>query len=411
MHYGYLVIGGGIAGVTAAETIRSRDRERTIGILSSEPHLLYSRVLLPLFLKGRIKREQLFLRTVDDFEKNDIDLFLEKEIVSLDPSRREIRVKTGETYSFDKLLISSGGTPRPLGILGETKRGIFRLQSIDDADNIAERIPAVKKAAVIGGGFISLEFLEILSVHNISTTLLCRGERFFENALDEAGGELMARNFERHGINLVFKDEVEAFGGKDAVSAFRTKLGNVFEADFIGVGVGLKLNDDFLLGTGVSVSPGRGARTNEFLETPVHGIFAAGDVAEYFDTASGEYHTHGNWTNAFLQGKVAGENMVGRERVLFKNISSYSLTNLGFHITFLGEINEGVGVTTVSRADLFKNKYERFFLKEDRLVGAVLINMFQDKPILTGLIERKVLVGDVLDKLSDMAFDVKSLPR
>ena len=409
MHYNYLILGGGIAGITGAETIRANDPAGTIGVISYEKHLLYSRVLLPNFVKGKVRREQVFLRTLTDFDKNNIDLVFGKEAVFLDPAKKEVQLKSGEIYSFDKLLIASGGTPKPMGVPGEGLAGVFRLQTMDDAERLLENLKSTKSAVVIGGGFIALEFLDILHVHKVPTTLLCRDTHFFDGSLDEAGGELMTRNFLKAGITPIFGDEVDAFGGDGELAGLRTAKGQVVKADLAGLGVGLRRNDDFLLGTGVSDGPGQGAKTNEFLETAVPGVFAAGDIAKYLDALSGEYHQHGNWTNAFLQGRVAGQNMASSSPVPFVGVPFYSITNLGFHITFLGETDEEEDVTTVSRVDPRGNRYERFFLKNDNLFGAVLVNMFSDKPALTELIEKKVPIGKRRGDLIDMAFDIKAL--
>ncbi len=409
MHYNYLIIGGGIAGITAAETVRAHDHTGTIGIISHENHLLYSRVILPHFVKGKVRREQVFLRTLDDFEKTNIDLILGKEAVFLNTSKKEVQLKSGEVYSFDKLLIASGGAPKPMGIPGEAVPGIFRLHTIDDADRLIAALLLAKNAIVIGGGFIALEFLDIMHVHKLTITLLCRDKSFFEGALDDAGGELMTKNFLRAGITPIFGDEVDAFGGDGSLSGLRTRSGQLLKADIVGIGIGLKRNDDFLLGTGVGEGPGQGAKTNEFLETAVTDIFAAGDIAKYFDVFSGEHHQHGNWTNAFLQGRVAGQNMASADKIPFVGVPFYSITNLGLHITFLGDVGEKEGVTAISRVEPNTNRYERFFLKDDILVGAVLINMFHDKPVLTELIEKKIPIGKKRADLADMAFDVKTL--
>ncbi|MDO8561120.1 MAG: FAD-dependent oxidoreductase [bacterium] len=421
MHYNYLIIGGGIAGVTAAETIRGLNKDATIAIMSQEPHLLYSRVLLPNYVKKKIRKDQVFLRTIDDFEKKDIVLLLEKEAVFLDVAKREVKAKSGEICSFDKLLIASGGAPMPVNIPGEKLAGVFRLQTLDDADSLLEALPEAKKAIVIGGGFIGLEFLEIAHVYKIPTVLLSRGPKFFENVLDSTGGELMRKNFERFGINAIFEDEVVEFGGKERVSGVRTKKGIVVDGDIVGVGIGLKMNDNFSLGIGLGSPPQagvapihtdmpeRGIRVNEFLETANPGIFAAGDVAEYFNVSSGRFGRHGNWTNAFLQGRTAGQNMAGKERLVFKNVPFYSTTNLGLHITFLGDTEEGEGAETVSRNALPGNMYERFFLREGKLAGAVIINMFHDKPALAELIEKGVLINNARENLTDMSFEIKTL--
>ncbi len=223
MHYNYLIIGGGIAGVTAAETVRAGEPDATIAIISQEPHILYSRVLLPNYIKGKIRRDQVFLRSVDDFEKRNINLLLGKEAIFLNTEKKEVKTKSGELYSFDKLLIASGGSPRAMSIPGENLEGVFRLNAIDDADGLVKFLPEAQKAIVIGGGFISLEFLEIMHVYKVPTTLVLRDSRFFNGVLDQNGGELMNKNFERFGIDLIFEDEALEFGGKERVSGLRTK--------------------------------------------------------------------------------------------------------------------------------------------------------------------------------------------
>lgn len=408
-YYNYLIVGGGIAGVTAAETVRAGEPDATIAILSKETNILYSRVLLPNYIKGKVRRDQVFLRSIDDFEKRNIDLLLGKEAIFLDTEKKEVKAKSGELYSFDKLLIASGGSPRAMSIPGENLAGVFRLQTIDDADGLVKFLPEAQKAVVIGGGFISLEFLEIMRVYNIPTTLVARGSRFFSGVLDQNGGELMNKNFERSGVDIIFEDDALEFGGNERVSGLRTQKGLVLDGDIVGVGIGLKMNDDFALGTSVGVTPGRGMRTNEFLETATPGIFAAGDIAEYFDVILGGYHKHGNWTNAFLQGRVAGQNMLGIEPAVFKSIPFYSIANLGLHITFLGEPEEAENTETVSRVDLAAQRYERFFLRDEKLVGAVLINMFHDKPALAELIENKIPIAHARIDLADISFDVKTL--
>src|SRR3989344_3399890 len=231
MHYKYLIIGGGIAGVTAAETIRKDDPDSTVAIISRESQLLYSRVLLPNYVKGKIRRDQVFLRSVDDFEKKNINLLLGKEAIFLNIEKKEVKAKSGEIYSFDKLLIASGGSPRALNIPGENLAGVFRLQTIDDADGLVEFLPEARHVIVAGGGFIGLEFLEIAQIHKIPVTLIARGAYFFKDVLDQSGGELMNKNFERFGINFIFEDEALEFGGKERVSGLRTQKGLILEGD------------------------------------------------------------------------------------------------------------------------------------------------------------------------------------
>ena len=150
----------------------------------------------------------------------------------------------------------------------------------------------------------------------------------------------------------------------------------------------------------------KAVRTDEFLETNVPGVFAAGDIAEYFDARAGRHTVVGNWTNATLQGKQAGLNMAGVKNA-FSAVPSYSIVNLGLNITALGECDGAL--ESVSRIDLTTSQYERFFMRDGALVGAFLINRFRDKPILAELIGRQAVTAPYTDRLSDMSFDIRGI--
>lgn len=408
--YDYLIIGGGISGITAAETIREHDFSGTIAVLSEEPHILYSRVLLPSYLKGRMPREKLFLRHHNDFVKKRIDLLLGVKAMYVDVKFRRVSLPSHEFMGFKKLLIASGGRTKTWSI-SENKPYIYRLQTLDDADKLFSEMSLIKQPIVIGSSFISLEFLEIFALNNIKPMLLCRDDYFFKNFLDPRGGELLKENFEKYGIKTQFNDAVLELNevkaeGDETILRIITKAYRRLEGDALALGIGLERNIDFLRGAGILLGE-KGIRTNEYLETNVEGIFAAGDVAEFYDVIYGKHRLIGSWTNAFLQGKTAGLNMIGKREV-FRNVSSYSITNLGFQITILGECSADSDEEV--RIDLRKHQYERFCIKNGVLVGAMLINRFQDKPHLAKLIESKTNIENYREALRDFAFEIQTIP-
>ncbi|OGZ99326.1 MAG: hypothetical protein A3G49_04145 [Candidatus Sungbacteria bacterium RIFCSPLOWO2_12_FULL_41_11] len=411
MEYKYVIIGGGIAGITAAETIRELDSSGTIAVFTKEAHLLYSRVLLPSFLKGVIRKDQLFLRTFGDFEKSQITIFLKRNVIDIDIKQKKITFQDNEslfhkknTVFYEKLLIASGGEVEEWPVAGNDKKGIFCLQTIGDAEAIAKYLPQAKKAIVAGGSFIALEFLEIFSLRRIPISLICKSAGFFSNSFDSIGGEIMDSNFRRHGIEPRYKEEVREVLGGNWVSGTRTNRPAEYQGNIIGVGIGLNKNLDFFKERGFLTGE-EGIRTNEYLETENKGVFAAGDIAEFYDVIFEKHRAVGNWTNAFLQGEIAGFNMAGRKTV-FRNVPSYSITNLGFQITALGEIEAGEGVETISRANPPFHKYERFFIKDGVMKGAFMINMFFDKPIISRWIENKVSVEKIKGNFADISFNL-----
>ena len=404
-HYDYLIIGSGIAGVTAAETIREKNSSASIGIVSNEPHLLYSRVLIPSFLKHKISREQLFLRRAEDFTVKSIDLHLGQTVASIDPKFRAVKLESGLTFRFRKLLISSGGRVKSWG-KKEDEDVIYRLQTIDDADRLNSALGRLRQPLVIGSSFIALEFLEIFFLNNIAASLLSRDTYFFSKIFDSQGGELMQNNFQRHGIRTIFGDSAQEVRHTEKELSVTTERKEEIKCDALSIGIGLDRNIEFLEGSGIELGE-KGVRTDEFLQTNFKDIYAAGDAAEYFDTITGRLGITANWTSAFLQGKCAGLNMVSTPEP-FKNVPAYSITNLGFQITAIGECNREL--ETMVRLDKPNDQYEQLFIREGTVAGAALINRFQDRPHLAKLIETKTPIGPYLDKLQSFEFDIRSIP-
>lgn len=403
--YHYLIIGGGIAGVTAAETIRERDPDATICVISHEAYPLYSRVLLPAYLKRRIPREKLFLRTTDDFIESRIELRLQETVTAINEKRREIILANGATLGYAKLLIASGGQVRPWG-RPEDESVIYRLQTLDDADRLFAALGLINNPLVIGSSFISLEFLEIFLANNVAPALLMRDEHFFGPYLEKNGGELMRAHFQRHHIALYEHDEIAQLRRGQTGLTVLTKKQQIIPCDALAVGIGIERNLSFMHTSNI-VRGNVGIRVNEFFETSQQHIYAAGDVAEVFDPAAQTYRPTGNWTSAFLQGKAAGLNMSGA-REPFANIPSYSITNLGLQITLVGEC--GDTRDTIVRADTDKNEYERLFLTDGAIQGAVLINRFKDRAHLMRLMETRQKLDAYRNRLSSFEFDLTAIP-
>ncbi|OHA01028.1 MAG: hypothetical protein A3C11_00950 [Candidatus Sungbacteria bacterium RIFCSPHIGHO2_02_FULL_49_12] len=378
----YLIIGGGIAGVAAAEAIREQDKSSRVSIIASEPHLLYSRVLLPSYLKQKIKREQVFMRSIDDFDKLDIHFYAGEEVVEVRPTAHDVVLHSGNTVRYRKLLIAAGGQARSLpfdsaaGILD-----IHRLQTLDDADRLYQALPEIHEAVVIGGGFIALEFLEILRLRGIQATLLCEGSHFADNLFSPAGSALLEANFAEHETRVFCSETIESIKGEAGkIRGVVTSAGKQISCDALCVGIGIERNLKFLDGSGI-VTGKKGILTDSYLRTSEADIYAAGDIAEFEDAVLDITHSVGNWNNAFLQGKTVGKTLAGA-KTQFQNLSSYSISNLGFHMTSLGHIDRNL--PSVIRYDSASTRYMEIFLKEGAVIGASLINL----PNAQSLIQR-----------------------
>lgn len=404
-HYDYLIIGSGIAGVTAAETIREHTNDAHIAIVGEETHTLYSRVLLPAYLKSRIPRSKLFLRTIQDITDKKIDMHGGDPVVSVDVAHKDVTLESGKTFAYGKLLLATGGRVKEWG-RPEDQSYIYRLQTLDDADRLFAALPSIHNPLVIGSSFISLEFLEIFLVNKITPTLLVRDKHFFGNLLEEQGSKLMHENFLRLNIKVNYNDTIARIDTAQAGTEVTTKRLEKISTDAIAVGIGIDRNCSYAKQSGIEIGE-QGIKVNEFLETNSPDIFAAGDAAEYYDIITKSHRTVGNWTGAVLQGKHAGLGMVGIRKP-FMHVPSYSITNLGFQITALGDTTNDDGA--VVRIDTVQKQYERFFLRGNVLAGAVLINRFADKAHLSKLIEQQIDIAQWRDQLSSTSFDIHTIP-
>ncbi len=416
-HVDYLIIGGGIAGTTAAEAIRAHDLDGRIAIISKEPYELYSRVLLPKYIEGAIAREQVFLRKPDDYYKRNISLFIGEEATVVDGERKEVRTRNGTLFFYKQLLISAGGRVRPWRAEGSDAVPVSRLQTIDDADKLREQLGGItpREVLIVGAGFITLELLSALVPRRISARILMPEQRYWEKYLDEKGSAFLETFLERtqsvslqRGESITFLRPKKEGNG----SIVYTSHGNEFEAGTVAVGMGLQREIEPFTGIGIEVD--RGLKSNEFLETAVNDIWVAGDIAEQFHPVFQKHMLIGNWNNAFLQGRTAGINMAMRQlksgsEQRHSTIPLYAIDVAGLHIAFIGDVfpngEEAQGRSYVARFqnDIF---YERFSIEDGRLVGAVLMNKFEDRRVVERLIREKVDVAPYLSIFSDSMADL-----
>lgn len=408
-------MGGGIAGTTAAEAIRQKDPDGKIIILTHESNTLYSRVLLPAYVQGKIHREQVFLRSIADYEKRNIDLFMGETATVLDAVRKEVHTSRNNTVFFDNLLIATGGEVRPWKVQGSDTVPVLRLQTIDDADRLKREMSqaATHEAILVGGGFIGLEIINCLVPKQFTIHCVLREGNYWDKQLDDVGSRLLQGFLEHKGV--VFHPEQEihivSMGEENQLKA-KTSRGMDLEGSLLAVGIGLVRDVSLFAGQGIETD--HGIKTNEYLETGAEHVWAAGDIAEFYHPIFEKHMLVGNWASSFMQGRVAGLNMAAartrnQERTAFRQISAYSLNAQGMHITFLGDVDAaGDDIQAITRTNE-ETFYERFFIKGSQLVGAVIINKFEDKKTLEGWIESRADISEFLDELRNPSADIRAV--
>lgn len=390
----YVILGNGVAGTTAAETVRKQDPSGSVVLVAGEPYPLYNRVALPRLLKGEIDEARVMMRTVEDHTRRGIQLLLGVRAVAVDFHERVVVLEDGRQLPWDRLLIATGGRPRRLQVPGGDSVGVFHFQTLDDTRAIVEHALRARRAVTVGGSYIAYELTEGFRRRGLEIAWLIRGERFLRRVLDEAGGELVDRIARSHGVQVIYGEEVAEVKTRDGVvTGVVTTSGRYLDCDLVGAGLGLVLNTDFLAGSPVKL--GKGVVVNEYLETSVPGVYAAGDVAEFYDLFLGSHHVMGTWNNAQGHGRVAGLNMAG-SRQAYEDIPYYTTTLFHTSMTTIGMTPESnPHLESETFVDFATENYRRlFFDAEGRLVGAVLIGSLKPRRLLVQLIRSRERIAD-----------------
>ncbi|MBI4435112.1 FAD-dependent oxidoreductase [Candidatus Uhrbacteria bacterium] len=381
----FLIIGGGVAGTTAAEELRKRDASAEITILSEEHHPLYSRVLLPHYINGKIPRERVFLKRDGWYAEQNIDWQGGVLASHLDARNKFVGGSDGREYDYDKLLIATGGEVRSLP---EDLRGISYLRMLDDADHLLQLLTEqgeTARAGIYGGGFIACEYLNFFAHFQLPTILAYRGEHFWTRSLLPEAGELIAKHLIQNGVEVHPNSTLERLDGDKELQGFVTNTER-HAATILGVGIGIEPDFSWLRESGIEV--GRGVKANEFLETNASDVYTAGDIAEFFDPILGRQLQIGNWMNAMSQGRTVAKTM-GGERTPFQLVSSYATNALGLEIIFVGDVERAAAEEIHVIGSVADGGITQVFERGGRIVGGVLIGRNTDRASITKAIQEK----------------------
>lgn len=409
--YKYLIIGGGIAGTTAAETLRKGDAEGSIALVTAEAFPLYSRVLLskPNFLLEKQPFDSAFMKKAEWYKENNISYFMEKKATALDPKAKTVTFSDGEVFGYEKLLIATGTHTRHWTIPGADKQGIHYLRTILHAKSIIKDLHergGTIRAVMIGSSCVTFEVAEILHSLGASITEIMREHYFWDPSLSEAEGMISEAKLVEKGVKLIRDTEVVEVIGGERVEGVKLKDGTIIPCDTVFSFIGVTVPTDWLASSGITIE--RGVRANEYLETSIPDVWAAGDVARFKDVILDDVVMMGNWMNAREQGQVAAENMLGKKRI-FEMVSFHSSHGFGDTIGFAGDGRALPDRTYIFRGDPKSTTFGRFIIRGTRLVGASMINRTQELGTIVSLIKQKFEVTGNEAKLADGSFDLKTL--
>jgi NAD(P)H-nitrite reductase large subunit len=336
----YVIIGAGIAGLSAAQAIRSADERGQITLVSDERHLSYSRPGLAYLLAGDIPESMLFPWSKDDLRQLQAS-FLQGRAAGVDSDRRNVSLADGRILPYDVLLLATGAPAVMPDVPGTQLEGVVTLDRLDDARRILSLAKRARRAVVVGGGITAVEIAEGLAARRVETHYFLRKDRFWSQVLDPDESRLVEQGIVHDGIRLHYNTNVvRVLGHKGRVKGVLTEQGESIDCQIVGFAIGIRPRLDLATAAGLRVD--RGILTDEYLQTSADGIFAAGDAAEILDPATGRHTLDSLWWMAGEAGRAAGVNMAGGRTPYLRGIP-FNVTRVGGLITtIVGSLGQGV---------------------------------------------------------------------
>jgi NAD(P)H-nitrite reductase large subunit len=373
-----LAIAGG--GLTAARAIRSyRDAggDGVIGLFSEETTLPYHR---PALSKKFLRGETTATPHVEDeafYRDHGVKVVLGKPVTSIHTTARMLTAG-GAAYGYEKLLIATGARPRRLNVRGADLPGVFPLRTVQNSIAIREAAGLSDKAVVVGGGFIGMEVAASLRQLGVAVTLIHFGGGLFDQLGSEQLSADLVALYRDQGVDVWLEEEVAGFGGDDILEYVEVKSGLCVEADMAVVGVGVVPNTHFLAGSGLAVDDG--VVVNERFETSAPGVYAAGDVANFFDPLFGRQRRIEHWSNANYQGAEVGKILAGHGDG-YDTVSSFFSEVFGLTVKVFGDVSHSDDVMT--QGSLGTGELLTVYGENGGLVGALTVG--QSNEVEAGL--------------------------
>jgi nitrite reductase (NADH) large subunit len=399
----HVIVGNGVAGVTAAQGIVRADPSAEVHIFGAEPYPYYRRPLLWEFIAGQIEQDELIFRPPEWYAQRGIHLHLGVQATTLDPAAHRLTLADGSQADYDRALLAMGGRPFVPPCEGTDKDGVFTLRTLDDARAIKAYAQQVATAVVIGGGLLGLETARALHTAGLDVTVVEFFPYLLPRQLDQEGAQVLQSLLEAQGLRVITGATTEAVLGDVCADCIRLKDLRIVGGDLVLFSTGIRSEVSLAQEAGLEVH--RGIVVDGHLQTSAEDIFAAGDAAEF------DGRVYGIIPPAIEQARVAAANMVASGSTTYTGtLPTTTLKVAGAELTSLGEcVVEGDEYTQLRHADPATGHYRKVVLRDGHIVGAILLNDRERTKPITQLVERGMDVSAYADRLLDDDFDLKSL--
>jgi 3-phenylpropionate/trans-cinnamate dioxygenase ferredoxin reductase subunit len=408
-HVAYALIGGGLAAGNCARWLRESGADGAILLIGRESDLPYNRPPCSKgYMQGKESREDTLFRAAEWYVEQQVEALTRVSVKSLDLSERSVELSDGQEVSFEKALVATGSGVRRLSVPGAELEGIHYLRTLGNSDTIRADA-AGKRVVLIGGSYIACEVAASLTELGSSCSLVMLESVPLSRHFGTQAGRFFQDRLEEHGVQVRGDDELDRFEGADGrVTRVITKDGLELEADAVVIGVGAVPDVRLARTAGLEIGEQGGVLVDARLETPVQGVYAAGDIAEYVSVVHGGRQLRvEHWDVAFNQGKTAALNMLGHDQphdvvpYFFSDLSDWaSLEYIGPALEWEQE---------VVRGSIGDGEFSIFYLHDNRVAGALSVGRSDDLEHARRLLVSGTDVTDRVNELQDPSVDLTSI--
>jgi NAD(P)H-nitrite reductase large subunit len=407
----YLIIGNSAGGIGAAEAIRELDKAGTMAIVSDEPYPAYSRPLISEHLFEGRPLERMLYRPADFYEKNNVRTLFGERVAKVDFSGHSLKLEGGRKLEWQKLLLATGGSPIVPKMEGGELKEVFTFTKLDDAkaiDRFLSNHKGKTKALVIGGGLIGVSATEALVKRGVEVTIVEMKDWILNTILDEEAAELEAKALVDAGVDIITGHTVAKINknSSGAVNGAVLDDGRSLACDMVVVAIGVTPRLELADG----LKTNRGVIVGRTMKTSMADVYACGDVAEAYDFVYDENRVTPVWPNAYVGGRVAGQNMAGGKAEYQGGTAVNSLKYFGVNIVSAGMVAppDKSYEVVLQRGD---GIYRKVILKDGLITGLVFAGDIEKSGIIYNLMKDKVKVDGFKDELVADDFGLASLPE
>jgi NTE family protein len=364
-----LIVGGGLSSARAIKSFREAGGEGTVRLLSADSVIPYHRPpLSKKYLRGDAEVADTLVEAEAFYAEHGVEVELETVVSTLDLEGRRVLLEGGEAREFDKLLIASGATPRRLDVPGIDLEGVHTLRTLDNSSAIREVARGARHAVVVGAGFIGMEVAASLKQLGLEVTLVHRGKGLFEILRARQLMQFLADLYGREGVELVFSDEVLAFGGRSSLDSLETTRGRVIQAELAVVGIGVAPATGWLEDSGLQLDDG--VVVDQHFATGAENVWAVGDVARFYDPIFTKHRRIEHWSNANYSGAEVGKVIAGGDGG-YDTVSTFFSEVFGLTFRVFGDVDDVDDI--VFRGTLEEGKAIGFYVRDGQLVATLVV--------------------------------------